>query len=85
MIRTIKTVAVAAVVMGSMAFATGAQASDCHQPRCYWKTIVVYQSVQKPCVSYVTKYDHCGKPYSVRVVTYKTIQVPVEKQIKVCY
>ncbi|MEZ6056948.1 MAG: hypothetical protein R3C01_09600 [Planctomycetaceae bacterium] len=77
---------VAALVTGTMAFASGtASASGCHAPRCYWKTVTVYVSVEKPCVHYITKYTSCGRPYQVQVVTYKTVQVPVQKQVKVCY
>ena len=84
--RAFSTLFAAAVVAGAMGVATPEiQASDCHQPQCVWKTVTVYESVTKPFVSYVTKYDHCGKPFQVKVVSYKTIQVPVQKLIKVCY
>jgi len=76
----------AALVMGTMALAGGtASASDCHAPRCYWKTVTVYVSVEQPYVHYITKYTACGHPYQVKVVTYKTVQVPVQKRVKVCY
>ena len=82
----IKTLA-AALVLDAMGFVgtQDAAASDCHAPRCYYKTIVEYKAVRKACVDYVTRYDHCGKPYLDKVVTYKIIQVPVERVIKVCY
>lgn len=66
-------------------FCGAARASDCHAPRCYWKTVTVYVSVTKPCTHYVVKYDHCGKAFHAKRVTYKTVQVPVEKKVRVCY
>lgn len=56
-----------------------------HRPSYYFKDVVVYQPRQVPDVQWVTKYDHCGKPIQVKVVTYRTIQVPVHQRIKVAY
>ena len=50
-----------------------------------WKTVIVYETIEKPVVHYVTKYDHYGTPHQVKVVSDKTIRVPVEKQVKVYY
>lgn len=50
-----------------------------------WKTVIVYEAVEQPVVHYVTRYASCGTPYQAKVVTYKTIRVPVEKQVKVYY
>jgi len=81
--------AVAAVAFAGALIASGssAQAGDCYHapPTCHYKTITVYVDVVKPYSYYVTKYDHCYKPYQVEVTGYKTIQVPVQKRIKVCY
>lgn len=84
--KTIKNLALA-VTLGSFYLFVGnpAQASDCHQPKCVYKTIIVYETVKKPCVEYAVKYDHCGEPYLVKVVSYKLVKVPVEKTIKVCH
>ncbi|MCA9047420.1 MAG: hypothetical protein KDA89_01750 [Planctomycetaceae bacterium] len=69
--------------------ASVATAGDyCHAPyvpQCHYKTVTVYEAVKKPCVHYVTKYDHCGEPYYAKIVTWKVVQVPVQKQVKVCY
>ncbi|MCA9030590.1 MAG: hypothetical protein KDA66_07270 [Planctomycetaceae bacterium] len=83
---TIQNALATALVLGTLAFASGnASASNCHSTRCYWKTVTVYETVLEPCVHYVTRHDHCGKPYQVKVVSYKSVQVPVQKRIKVCY
>ncbi|MEO2018060.1 MAG: hypothetical protein ABGZ53_27220 [Fuerstiella sp.] len=62
-----------------------ASAGSCHAPRCYYKTVTVYEYVRTPCIHYVTRYDHCGHPYRARLVTWKTVQVPVTKRVRVCY
>lgn len=79
----------AAVVIGGLSLVSStAQACGSPrsvQPRCYWKTVTEYVSVEQPCVYYVTKYDHCGRSYRVKVVTYKTVRVPVQTRVRVCY
>jgi hypothetical protein len=64
---------------------------------CYYKQVNVTEYVtvyETQTVSYtkeITRYDHCGKPYTVCVTCYKDIQVPVQKAVtvtkwvKVCY
>jgi hypothetical protein len=74
----------AAMFVGFSGFSAG-QASACDVPRCYWKTVTVYVEEQVPYVRYVTKYDHCGKPYAAKVVDYRTVKVPVQTRVKVCY
>ena len=71
------------IALGLSLGTSSANASDCHQPQYYYKTVVVYESVQKPCVTWIKKYDHCDRPYLVKVVTYKTVEVAVEKRIRV--
>ena len=44
-----------------------------------------WKVVQEPCIDYVVKYHPCGTPYRVKVVTYKTVRIPVERLVKVCY
>ena len=56
-----------------------------HYPRCYYKTVTAYKIVKKPIVQYITKYDHCGKPYRVKIVTWKTVKIPYQKRIRVCH
>jgi hypothetical protein len=58
--------------------------SNCYVPQCHYKTVTVYENVRKPCVHYVTKYDHCGTPYRAKVVTWKIVRVAVTRQVKVC-
>jgi hypothetical protein len=86
-LRTLAASLVAAAVL-SVSGSTVVASDHCHTaytPQCYYKTVTVYEYVKKPCVHYVTKYDHCGEPYYAKVVTWKTVEVPVQKQVKVCY
>lgn len=54
-------------------------------------TDVRYEKREEAYTKYVTEYDHCGKPYSVKKVCYREIEVPVKytravcKYIKVCH
>lgn len=74
-----------AAVLGSTFLMVGnAEASSCHPP-CVYKTVVTWKTIQEPCVDYVVKYHPCGTPYRVKVVTYKTVRIPVERLVKVCY
>jgi len=81
--------AVAAIALTGALFVAGnsAQAGDCYltPPPCHYKTITVFVEVEQPYTYFVTKYDHCYKPYQVEVTGYRTIKVPVQKRIKVCY
>lgn len=56
-----------------------------YQQNWTWKTVVVYETVEQPVVQYVTRYLPCGTPYEAKVVTYRTVRIPVEKQVKVYY
>ena len=75
----------AGVVALAVAWATPTALAGSCQTTCYYKTVVTYVEVEKPYVAYVTKYDHCGKPYLAKAIRYKTYQVPVETRVKVCY
>lgn len=57
----------------------------CHAPEYYYKTVTVYELVRKPCEHTVIRYDHCGDPYLATVTTWKTVQVPVTRRIRVEY
>ncbi len=81
----LKSAALATLLAAGLSFANTASASDCYAPRCFYKTITTWEIVEKPYIDYVTKYDHCGQPYLVKVVSYETIRVPVTKLVKVCY
>lgn len=70
------------ILIGSSAASAG---HYCHAPHYYYKTVTVYETVQKPCQHLVTKYDHCGRPYTISVTTWKTVQIPVAKRIRVQY
>jgi hypothetical protein len=81
----LQNLAAAALITGSTFLGDLTGASACDTPRCYWKTVTVYVDVEQPVVNWVTRYDHCYRPYQVKVVTYETVTVPVEKRVKVCY
>ena len=73
----------ASVVAGCLALSGNANATDCHAPQYIVKTVTVYVEIEQPYSAYVTKYDHCGTPYQVRVIRYKTVSVPIEKKVRV--
>ena len=54
-------------------------------PVCHYKTVITYEYQTQPVVEWVTKYDHCGKPYEVKVVRYVSVKVPVKHIVKVCH
>ena len=70
------------ILMGSSTVSAG---DYCHAPRYYYKTVTVYETVQKPYEYSVVKYDHCGDPYLVTRTAWKTVQVPVTVRVKVQY
>ena len=75
----------AAVVIAAGLSGMAASASD--YPG--YRKVVTYQTVttfvlkEVPHEKVVTKYDHCGKPYTVVVTCYKTVEVPVTKTVPV--
>lgn len=93
----LKSLFAAALVAGGLSLTGGSAAQACdtygyvdtyavaYAPECYWKTVTVYETVTVPEYNYVTKYDCYNEPYQVKVVTYRTFRVAVEKQVKVCY
>ena len=74
----------AGLVLGG--FASSASASD----YCYtWEKVTTYQCVtsyvckQVPYTKTVCQYDYCGRPYHVQQTYYKTVEVPVVRQVPV--
>lgn len=49
---------------------------------CY-KTVIDYKTETVEVVKYVTLYDHCDRPYRVKQVYCKEIEVPVKKVVPV--
>lgn len=80
---TIKTFVAAAVVTAGMAFAGTSEAAACDH--CVWQTVTVYAPVTKPYTYFVTRRDHCGKTFRVARTGYRTVKVPVQKRVRVCY
>lgn len=62
-----------------------ASAGQYQPPSCYYKTVITYEYETQPVVEWVTKYDHCGRPYEAKVVRYITVKVPVQRVVKVCH
>ena len=90
MVKLIKTGIAAAVV--ALGLAGTASAGDYGHGQGYgfaWKKVVNYQTVMhyvdkhEAYTDYVTEYDHCYKPYQKAITKYRTIQVPVYKQVPV--
>lgn len=85
-LNLLKKVVCGMLVAGAIGFVGTSTASATHYPpSCYYKTVIVWEHQTQPVVDWVTKYDHCGKPYEVKVVRYVTVKVPVKKLVKVCY
>jgi len=64
-----------------------ARAGNCGgycQPTYHYTYVTVYVPKTVSYTSYITRYDHCGRPYQVAKTCYKTIQVPVQKRVLVC-
>ena len=75
----------AVAVVGFSISSASADASNYCTPKVYYKTIVVYETIQTPVVNWVKVYDHCGDVYLKKVVSYKSVQVPVEKRVRIAY
>lgn len=85
-LNLLKKVFCGTLIAGAIGFVGTSTASAGHYPsHCYYKTVVSYEYQTQPVVDWVTKYDHCGRPYEVKVVSYITVKVPVKKLVKVCY
>jgi hypothetical protein len=56
------------------------QASDYCPPSYRFEYVRCYEYRQVPYTVCVTRYDHCGCPYTVEVVQYRTVQVSVLKR-----
>lgn len=78
-----RTLAVCIAVIGLAWASSSASASDCYTPRVTWKTVTVYQVIQRPYHYTVTKYTSCGKAYQVSQVGYQSVRVPVQKRVAV--
>jgi len=70
--------------------ATTAKASnynDYYKP-CYkkvvcYETVTCWEARTESYTKYVTKYDHCGRPYTCEVVCYRDVKVPYKKVVPV--
>jgi len=79
----VRSLLVAGLVAGCLTLSGNANATDCHTPKYIVKTVTVYVDVEQSYTAHVTRYDHCGTPYQVRVTRHKTVSVPVVKQVRV--
>ena len=80
----IRNLFVAAVVaLGIGGVSSLAQACD-HCPPVYrYETIVTYEYRQVPYTVCETRYDECGRAYTVTVTRYRTVRVAVTRQVLV--
>lgn len=82
--HSVRKACLASIVGLGITFSFGtASASDCHPPKYVYKTVTVYETVRQPIVKSIVKYDHCHKAYVEKVVTYKVVQIAVEKRIRI--
>ncbi|MEQ9408154.1 MAG: hypothetical protein RIK87_10535 [Fuerstiella sp.] len=81
MSRTLKAIVLAGILSTGIAASGSAQASGCHLPPRHQKIVTVYETVRRPVVSWVVKYDHCGQPYRTRVISWQTVRIPVRKTV----
>ena len=86
-ILSLRRIASLSILAGLLAFSgQSANAGESrHRTRPHYKTIAIYETIRKPCEHTVIRYNHCGKPYTVTVTTWKTVQVPVIKRVLVVY
>lgn len=84
-LNLLKKVLCGMLVAGAIGSVGTSNASATHYPpSCYYKTVITYEYEKQPIVEWVTKYDHCGRAYEVKVVRYITVKVPVKHLVKVC-
>ncbi len=87
--RNMKKTLVLAVLAGMFAVSgiSTASAGYGYQPQqqCRYQKVTTYQLQKKYQTHYITRYDHCGKPYRVKTVSCYTIKVPVTRWVKICY
>ncbi|WP_278465653.1 hypothetical protein [Gimesia maris] len=55
------------------------------QRHCKYKQITSYQYQTRYQTVFVTRYDHCGKPFRVKTVRSFIVKVPVTRLVKVGY
>jgi hypothetical protein len=71
----------------AMTGAAPAKASDyddykpCYKKVICYETVTCWQTKTEAYTKYVTKYDHCGYPYTCPVTCYRTVQVPYKKYV----
>ena len=61
---------------------TASAASACDY---YYRDVTTYVTVQQPVAYYATRYDDCGDAYQVRLVSYRTVRVPVTQRLRFYY
>ncbi len=74
---------IAAGFLGGTSARAGGYGDYC-QPACHYAYVTEYVPRTTTYTTYVTRYDHCGRPYRVAKVCYRTVQVPVSKRVLVC-
>lgn len=75
--------AAAVLALAALAPATPAAATVTYKVVLVYEWVTVYETRTEPYTRVVTLYDHCGKAYTVTKTYYRTIEVPVKKQVAV--
>lgn len=78
-----RNLSVALALVAGLAITSAASAGSCYAPRYVYKTVITWKVIEEPYYDYVTLYDHCGKPYTETVLSYRTVKVPVESVVRV--
>ena len=53
------------------------------EPQYRWVRVTTYELRVEKTVDIVTRYDHCGKPIQVAIISNQTVKVPVQSWVKV--
>lgn len=69
--------------VAALAGLAGASGAAACEPT--YRTVTRYVTVQQPIAKYITRYDECGDAYLVKLVTYRTVTVPVTQVVRSVY
>jgi hypothetical protein len=89
-VKRLVSLAIATLILAGATNTSTARASDPYCPPGYvlkkvtsYETVVSYETRTEAYKVCVTKYDYYGQPYQTYEVRYRTVQVPVKKQVAV--
>jgi hypothetical protein len=82
---------VTAIVGAAFALTPSASSAGCYSYPTYrtaaptYRKVVTWHVQRQPVTVYRTRYDHCGRPYRVKQVTYLSVRVPVARYARTGY